>query len=216
MGTGSSKVSGGGSGGFKLIKNAKEFDSTAEADAFFGNNLDALTKKQKDTLTWYTGGDFYDFNQALRNDAPENLDKLKSMDAAMKKSVLTEPITVSRGSTADLLGFKSKPTIAELKELIGGEFMDKAFVSTSAKKGGGFTSQRRSWRIRTNVQNLYQTSHTTGRHRTPWSLQLLFTASMTLPSTLPHTSQRGLVKICPNLRLQHSSRITARRKSMRL
>lgn len=139
MGTGSSKVSSGGSGGFKLIKNAKEFNSTAEADAFFGNNLDALTKKQKDALTWYTGGDFYDFNQALRNDAPENLDKLKSMDAAMKKSVLTEPITVSRGSTADLLGFKSKPTIAELKELIGGEFMDKAFVSTSAKKGGGFT-----------------------------------------------------------------------------
>lgn len=137
MGRGSSKVSGGG-GSFKLIENAREFGTTEQADAFFGNNLDGLTKLEKDALNWYTGGAYESFNEALRNDNPIHTNRLKSMDNAMAKSVLTEPITLSRGSTADLLGFKSTPTISELKALIGGEFVDKAFVSASAKKGGGF------------------------------------------------------------------------------
>lgn len=137
MGRGTSKAGGGG-GAFRLIEDAKEFGTTEQADAFFGNNLDGLTELEKDALNWYTGGVFESFNKALRNGDPIHTNRLKSMDNAMAKSVLTEPITLSRGSTADLLGFKSTPTISELKELIGGEFVDKAFVSTSAKKNGGF------------------------------------------------------------------------------
>ena len=147
MGRGSSKVGGGG-GGFKLIEGAKEMTSAAEADAFFGNNLDDLTDKEKNALTWYTTNAFWAFNESLRNDKPNHPNRMKSMDEAMAKSVLTEPITVWRGSTADLLGFKTTPSMAELKSLVGGEFMDKAFVSSSAVKGqGSFTHKPIQYKI---------------------------------------------------------------------
>lgn len=138
MGRGSSKVGGGG-GSFKLIENARKFGTADKADAFFGDNLKELTGKEKDALSWYTGSAYASFNEALRKGEPIHPNRLKSMDDAMAKSVLTEPITLSRGSSADLLGFKSTPSVAELKNLIGGEFVDKAFVSTSAKSGGGFS-----------------------------------------------------------------------------
>lgn len=147
MGRGSSKARGGG-GAFKLIEGAKEMTSAAEADAFFGNNLDALTDKEKKALTWYTTSAFWTFNESLRNDKPNHPNRMKSMDEAMEKGVLTEPITVWRGSTADLLGFKSTPSISELKGLIGGEFIDKAFVSSSAVKGqGSFTHKPIQYKI---------------------------------------------------------------------
>lgn len=136
MGRGSSKVGGGG-GSFKLIEGAKIMTSADEADAFFGNNLDALTDKEKNALAWYTTSAFSSFNTSLRNDNPNHPNRMKSMDNAIAKGVLTEPITVYRGSSADLLGFKSKPSMSELKELVGGEFIDKAFVSSSAVKGQG-------------------------------------------------------------------------------
>lgn len=138
MGRGTSKAGGGGDA-FKLIENAKEFGTTDKADAFFGDNLKELTGKEKDALSWYTGSAYASFNDALRKGEPIHPNRLKSIDNAMAKGVLTEPIVVSRGSTADLLGFSSTPSIADLKGLIGGEFVDKAFVSTSAKSGGGFS-----------------------------------------------------------------------------
>ena len=140
MGRGSSGLSSqGGGGGFKLIENAKEFPTTAAADAFFGNNLETLTTLEKSALTWYTGMNYASFNSALRKGKPIHPNRLKSMDSAMAKSILTEPITVTRGSTADLLGFSGTPSISQLKGLVGGEFVDKAFVSTSAKASGGFS-----------------------------------------------------------------------------
>lgn len=147
MGRGTSKTRGGG-GAFKLIEGAKEMTSAAEADAFFGNNLDELTDNEKKALTWYTTSAFDTFNEGLRNDKPIHTNRMKSMDDAMAKGVLTEPITVWRGSTADLLGFKSTPSISELKGLIGGEFIDKAFVSSSAVKGqGSFTHKPVQYKI---------------------------------------------------------------------
>lgn len=148
MGRGSSKVGGGGGGSFKLIEDAKVMTSGTEADDFFGNNLDVLTDKERSALAWYTGSSYGPFNESLRNDKPNHPNRMKSMDEAIAKGVLNEPITVYRGSTADLLGFKSTPSMAELKSLVGGEFIDKAFVSSSAVKGqGSFTHKPIQYKI---------------------------------------------------------------------
>ena len=151
MGRGSSGASGGGGGGgaaaqkkpeFEEITNGKEFgpgtSGMNEADKFFAGTLDDLTGHEKSALTWYTGSGYASMNDGLRADDNKHPNRTKSMDSAMAKAELNEPIVVYRGSSTDLFGDFG----GDWQSLVGKEVMDKGFMSTTVKKGGGFSGTR--------------------------------------------------------------------------
>lgn len=135
MGRGASKASGGG-GRFVVIKDAKSFfNSQDESDKFFEGNLDNLTDKEKGALSWYTTGAYQTFNASLRNDGNNHPNRTKSMDSAIAKSELKEPIKVFRASSPELLGLSSSASadevFAKAQSLVGANVHDKAYVSGS-------------------------------------------------------------------------------------
>ena len=152
MGRGSSSAGGGGKP-ITPSTDAKSFGSESiyghndETDKFFGTNewIDSLKSSEKSAVTWYTGSAYGPLNENLRSgDSPTDLSKcsdyqqakIKDLDAALAKGVLKEPVTVYRGSTADLLG--GRKTVADIQELVGATIKDKGYVSTSISKGKTF------------------------------------------------------------------------------
>lgn len=152
MGRGKSS-SGGGGKPVKLITDAKSFGSqsiygsNAETDEFFQTEtwLNSLTPGEESATKWYTGSAYINLNANLRaGDTPGDVSKcseyqqkqIKQIDSALSKGVLEKPVTLYRGSTADLLGGRS--TVEEIQELVGAKVRDKAYVSASVSKNGSF------------------------------------------------------------------------------
>lgn len=160
MGRGSSKAGGGGgrqndqqladvianNKGLKLVNGAIDFDNTDAAEDYFKdqgdwiNNLDTM---EDASVTHYTGSGYLTINGMLRgtykpdNDYKESVKGyIADIDSAIKKSVLKNPVIVHRYGSSKLFGIGNPPTDAELKGLIGAEFMDKGFTSTAVGRRG--------------------------------------------------------------------------------
>ena len=133
-----------GSGGVEIIERtdgAYEFRDLTAAERYFaknGNWINSLTSAEGIAIYDYTGNGYKDINKGLREDTVKASDNteigkmVRDMDSAIEKSVLNDAIVVNRLGYAEAFGIKGKVTNRKRKDLIGGEFIDKGYVSTSA------------------------------------------------------------------------------------
>lgn len=137
MGRGASKAGGKGGGS---LKNPKDFKSQQEAEEYFEKTgfIDSLSQDERKGIVTYTGAAFETINDSLRGKrkmADDTQKVIDQIDAGIAKSILKEPVTVYRNVHGMAFGLNGKPpTEAALKELIGGEFVEKGYTSTSAGK----------------------------------------------------------------------------------
>ena len=148
MGRGTSKAGGGGgSKPFQVITDAITFKDDGTLDSQVNkvaHNIawrKNLTPDEVSGVSYYTGSGYHAINDGLRS--KDGIKKgsyaeqaEKGLASAMSKATLDKPITVYRGSSADLLGGAN--TVAEIQKLVGGTVHDKGYVSTSVSKSGTF------------------------------------------------------------------------------
>ena len=114
--------------------------------------INRYTADSDPTNERYKSGNFQEINSALRSgkgldEMPKDLaEQIRSMDSAIEKSELNEPIIVNRKSSADLLYGLTDPD--EIMELFGGKVLqDPAFLSTSAANKGSLIDGEIIYRI---------------------------------------------------------------------
>lgn len=137
-------------------KDLSEFYSGSDIDKFFGTNTggdnddwyDSLSKQERGLIIGYTGSDYKEMNEYLRNMGfYDNKDgggfyaaKMKAktgdLQNAITKSPLKQSIKVHRYDNGGLLGISN---INDLKNIeIGKTVTTKGFLSTSMTRQTGF------------------------------------------------------------------------------
>lgn len=113
-----------GMGGKFNGKNTKDIGNKTPISA--SQRTSTLEKNEVQSLREYASAGYRDINSELRSGkiSPETKKEVASIDAAMKKSKISSPITVYRGISGDIA-----KTIAE-----GSTFREPAYMSTSTNK----------------------------------------------------------------------------------
>jgi hypothetical protein len=138
----------------KAVPAETQTDRRTSPDAVTGDaalavpprSLDALTaaKDPRADALWYRAGDnraetasgrpgSFEMSAQMRGTekmTPETKARVKAIDAVMAESPLPEPILVYRGAER-IGGVRPDEAIGERRNLVGKEFTDKAFVSTT-------------------------------------------------------------------------------------
>lgn len=115
--------------------------SGATKDWLFSINSD-----ERKGVKHYTGSSYWDINDGLRKGDISSLggtDKksISGTTEALKKGVVPEPFIAHRGSSAHLITGTDTCTLQDIQSRIGSVVADKAFVSSSAVNGKGFSGE---------------------------------------------------------------------------
>lgn len=148
MGDRSSKANGGKyGGGFREIgEDVNDAITYFNKDGSLGEWRASTTNEEKDAVYNYTTSAFRKINDNLRAGNPPT-DEDKILDSAISKFDLKEGITVTRGSSTDLLaplGLSGTPEemAKQINENhVGGVLIDKAYLSTSTSTESAFSGE---------------------------------------------------------------------------
>ena len=105
----------------------------------------SIPKEEKKAVIAYTGGDYWDMNEALRagRDKGSRIDELNDLCfKGMQKASLPEDLIVRRGSDYNMLwdlGAGREFTQDDIPKFVGSIVKDKGFMSTSPMASGGFS-----------------------------------------------------------------------------
>lgn len=133
-----------------VTDNFKIFSVVEEVNEFFGGKggilqrkksvesrwLNSLTKDETAYVSGYTADGYDDVNKYLRNIDDDDINEayakaaIKNIDSAISKFELMENVTLFRGTDLDSL-IEQFPNADNLSDLIGNEYCDKGYMSTS-------------------------------------------------------------------------------------
>lgn len=123
------------------------FSSGQQVNAYFHGNSsyvqwsNGLSDGQKDSIFGYSGRDYKYINEYLRfGNAPNNLSMterdINNLDSTIGRFVLEEPIRVYRGVQSKAFDeVLEKYKVSSIDELIGKQYNDKGYMSTTAYEG---------------------------------------------------------------------------------
>ena len=108
--------------------------------------LFSISQDERKGVRHYTGSSYAAINDGLRNSNIYSLNatnqkSIVGTTAALEKGVVPEPFIAHRGSSAHLITGTSTCTLQDIQSRIGSVVADKAFVSSSAVNGKGFSGQ---------------------------------------------------------------------------
>lgn len=110
-----------------------------------------LSDSEKECISDYTGGGYYDLNNYLRKvgdwqsiDAEKEEYLARNIDSAISKYKLKDNIVVQRGVMTDVIDMLAEKYDIQnsLSELVGKKYVDNAFTSTTVLKGNGVATSK--------------------------------------------------------------------------